>query len=297
SILLMEEISPYVGTPKDADVVVVFESATLAWDAVSLTKKKKKKKVKKDEVSPADKLLPKPVVQLHTEVLFGIDLSIKKGELLAVCGGVGAGKSSFISALLGHMRLHSGQVNVRGSCAYVGQQAWILNTSFKENILLDEPFDAKRYYRAIHACNLSQDIGSLPAGDLTEIGERGINLSGGQKQRLSLARALYADKDVYLLDDPLSAVDTHVGNHIFQWLIRGALRDKTTVFVTHQLQYLPQCARILYLRDGCIAELGTHLELMEDDKEYASLYRQHMDTVATEDKVGHGTSHPLKDYD
>ncbi|XP_066942829.1 ATP-binding cassette sub-family C member 5-like isoform X2 [Macrobrachium rosenbergii] len=284
-ILLMEEISPYIGKPRWKSTAISMEGATLAWDAVSLQKrKKKKKKSKNDDASPAHKLLANSSVQEHTDVLFNIDLKVKKGELLGVCGGVGAGKSSLVSSLLGHMRLQSGSVSVQGSVAYVGQQPWILNATFRDNILLDEPFDAKRYYRAIHACNLSQDIGVLPAGDFTEIGERGINLSGGQKQRLSLARALYANKDLYLLDDPLSAVDAHVGSHIFQWLIKGALKDKTTIFVTHQLQYLPQCDRILYLREGQIAELGTHLELIKETEEYANLYRQHMESIAEEDK-------------
>ncbi|XP_042240635.1 multidrug resistance-associated protein 5-like isoform X3 [Homarus americanus] len=284
NILLMDELTPYVEKPQDADTAIIFHDATLAWDTVSLHKKRRKKRRKKtDYVSPADRLLPKVVDLQYSEVLFGINLSVKKGELIAVCGAVGAGKSSLVSALLGHMRLRSGEVCLSGACAYVGQQAWILNATFRDNILLDEPFDSKRYYRVIHACNLNQDVGAMPAGDFTEIGERGINLSGGQKQRLSLARAIYANKQVYLLDDPLSAVDAHVGSHIFQWVIKGALRDKTTVFVTHQLQYLPQCDRIVYLRDGRVFELGTHTNLMEANSEYAALYNTHMDTVQKEE--------------
>ncbi|XP_027219261.2 ATP-binding cassette sub-family C member 5 isoform X6 [Penaeus vannamei] len=286
SILLMDELEPYLKTPQDPDTAVVLDQATLAWDAVSSFKKKKNKKRrnKKDGITPADQLMPKVVDLKHIDVLFDLCLSIKKGELIAVCGGVGAGKSSFISALLGHMRLQSGQVYLQGTCAYVGQQAWIMNASFRENILMGEAFDAKRYYRVIYACNLTQDVGAMPAGDFTEIGERGINLSGGQKQRLSLARALYANRDIYLLDDPLSAVDAHVGSHIFQWVIKGALRNKTTVFVTHQLQYLPLCDRVVYLREGNIAELGTHSSLVEDNKEYAGLYRTHMETVENKEK-------------
>ncbi|XP_042864040.1 multidrug resistance-associated protein 5-like isoform X6 [Penaeus japonicus] len=286
SILLMDELEPYLKTPQDPETAVVLDQATLAWDAVSIYKKKKKRKRrnKKDGITPADQLMPKIVDLKHIDVLFDISLTIKKGELIAICGSVGAGKSSFISALLGHMRLQSGQVYLQGTCAYVGQQAWIMNASFRDNILMGEAFDAKRYYRVIYACNLTQDIAAMPAGDFTEIGERGINLSGGQKQRLSLARALYANKDIYLLDDPLSAVDAHVGSHIFQWVIKGALRNKTTVFVTHQLQYLPLCDRVVYLREGNIAELGTHLSLIEDNREYAGLYRTHMETVENQEK-------------
>nr|XP_045601897.1 ATP-binding cassette sub-family C member 5-like isoform X2 [Procambarus clarkii] len=280
NILLMDELTPYVEEPQTEDIAVALHDATLAWNTISLEKKgKEKRRNKNDTGSPTDDLLQKVTDPQCTEVLFGISLSVKRGELIAVCGGVGAGKSSLISALLGHMQLNSGKVYLHGACAYVGQQAWILNASFRDNILLDETFDAKKYYRVIHACNLNQDIAAMPAGDFTEIGERGINLSGGQKQRLSLARAIYANKQVYLLDDPLSAVDAHVGNHIFQWVIKGALREKTTIFVTHQLQYLPQCDRIVYLRDGCVFELGTHNDLMKANNEYAALYTTHMQTV------------------
>ncbi|XP_045132970.1 multidrug resistance-associated protein 5-like isoform X4 [Portunus trituberculatus] len=288
-MLMMEELSPYRGNPKDSGVAIAFQDATLAWDAVSLPKEKrntdsiKKKESSKKMTSQADQLLSQEV-QLHrVEVLFGLNFTIKKGELVGVCGGVGAGKSSLISSALGHMRLQKGCVDLQGTCAYVGQQAWILNATLRDNILLDESFDAKRYYRVIHACSLSQDIETMPAGDMTEIGERGINLSGGQKQRVSLARAIYADRDVYLLDDPLSAVDAHVGSHLFQWVIKRALQGKTTIFVTHQLQYLPQCDRVLLIQDGRVAGFDLHAKLLEDSSEYATLYNSHMDSVEKEE--------------
>ncbi|XP_050718619.1 ATP-binding cassette sub-family C member 5-like isoform X19 [Eriocheir sinensis] len=290
-MLLMDELTPYRGHPKDPSVAVAFHDATLGWDAVSLQKEKKnnksaKKKDVKNDATPsqADQLLqPQDGELQHIEVLFKLSLSINKGELVGVCGGVGAGKSSLISAVLGHMRLKSGQVDLQGTCGYVGQQAWVLNATLRDNILLDEPFDAKRYYRVIHSCSLTQDIEVMPAGDMTEIGERGINLSGGQKQRVSLARALYADREVYLLDDPLSAVDANVGSHLFQWVIKRALHGKTTIFVTHQLQYLPQCDRVLLLQDGRIVGFDSHVNLLEDSVEYATLYKAHMDTVEKEE--------------
>lgn len=287
SMLMMEEITPYRGNPENSSVAIAFQNTTLAWNAVSLQKEKRnidrKKELKKEVPSQADKLLSQEVEIQHVEVLFGLNFCIKKGELIGVCGGVGAGKSSLISAVLGHMRLKSGHVSLQGTCAYVGQQAWILNATLRDNILLDEPFDAKRYYRVIHACSLTQDIETLPAGDMTEVGERGINLSGGQKQRLSLARAVYADREVYLLDDPLSAVDAHVGSHLFQWIIKRALQGKTTIFVTHQLQYLPQCDRVLHLQDGRVVGFDSHAKLFEDCLDYAALYKSHMETVEKEE--------------
>ncbi|XP_063866904.1 ATP-binding cassette sub-family C member 5-like isoform X1 [Scylla paramamosain] len=288
-MLVMEELTPYRGNPEDSSVAVAFQNATLAWDAVSLQKEKrntesiKKKESNKKVPSQADQLLSQEMELHHVEVLFGLNFTINKGELVGVCGGVGAGKSSLISAALGHMRLEKGCVDLQGTCAYVGQQAWILNATLRDNILLDESFDAKRYYRVIHACSLSQDIETMPAGDMTEIGERGINLSGGQKQRVSLARAIYADRDVYLLDDPLSAVDAHVGSHLFQWVIKRALQGKTTIFVTHQLQYLPQCDRVLLIQDGRVAGFDLHAKLLEDSTEYATLYKSHMDSVEKEE--------------
>ncbi|XP_022800678.1 ATP-binding cassette sub-family C member 11-like [Stylophora pistillata] len=136
------------------------------------------------------------------------------------------------------MRIQKGNVTIGGSVAYVAQQAWIMNATVKENILLGKPYNDARYKTARFACSLEQDLKILPNGDETEIGERGINLSGGQKQRISLARALYYDMDIYLLDDPLSAVDAHVGQHIFKHCIKGALWNKTILFATHQLQVL-----------------------------------------------------------
>ncbi|XP_077987351.1 ATP-binding cassette sub-family C member 5-like [Glandiceps talaboti] len=207
------------------------------------------------------------------KTLFDIDVVVTKGELLGICGSVGSGKSSLISAILSQMRVVEGEVAVDGSLAYVAQQAWIFNATLRDNILFDKAFDAEKYNSVVQAACLQQDIDMLPHGDTTEIGEKGINLSGGQKQRVSLARALYADCDIYLLDDPLSAVDTHVGQHIFQHYLKEALKEKTIVFVTHQLQYLNQCDKVILMKEGNIEEYGTHIELMTDDKEYAGLIK------------------------
>ncbi|KAF9914815.1 hypothetical protein BX616_007504, partial [Lobosporangium transversale] len=197
-------------------------------------------------------------------VITNINLALKKDCLLSVIGRVGSGKSSLIAALCGDMERISGEIRVRGSVAFVPQQAWIMNDTLRANILFGNPYDPAFYQKTIEACCLQQDFDMLLGGDMTEIGERGINLSGGQKARISLARAVYARADIYLFDDPLSAVDAHVGRTIFDKVIgpRGLLAGKSRVLVTHQIQYLAQSTSIMMLRNGQIVEQGTYQELM-----------------------------------
>uniref|UniRef100_A0A665W8X8 ATP-binding cassette sub-family C member 5 n=1 Tax=Echeneis naucrates TaxID=173247 RepID=A0A665W8X8_ECHNA len=194
------------------------------------------------------------------------------GSLVGICGGVGSGKSSLLSALLGQMTLLEGNVAASGGFAYVSQQAWILNDSLKENILFGNEYDQDKYHAVLEACCLLPDLEELPFRDMTEIGERGANLSGGQRQRVSLARALFSERPILLLDDPLSAVDACVGSHIFYKAIRGAAKGKTVLFVTHQLQYLPECDDVILMKDGQIAEHGTHAQLMAKERDYAALF-------------------------
>ncbi|XP_069550312.1 ATP-binding cassette sub-family C member 5 isoform X1 [Brachyistius frenatus] len=208
---------------------------------------------------------------LH-KTLHRIDLRIKRGSLVGICGGVGSGKSSLLSALLGQMTLLEGNVAASGGFAYVSQQAWILNDSLKENILFGNEYDQDKYNAVLEACCLLPDLAELPYGDMTEIGERGANLSGGQRQRVSLARALYSERPILLLDDPLSAVDACVGSHIFNKAIRVAAKSKTVLFVTHQLQYLSECDDVILMKDGQIAEHGTHTLLMGKERDYATLF-------------------------
>ncbi|XP_042348973.1 multidrug resistance-associated protein 5 [Plectropomus leopardus] len=209
---------------------------------------------------------------LH-KTLHRIDQRIKRGSLVGICGGVGSGKSSLLSALLGQMTLLDGNVAVSGGFAYVAQQAWILNDSLKENILFGNEYDREKYNAVLEACCLLPDLAELPYGDMTEIGERGANLSGGQRQRVSLARALYSERPILLLDDPLSAVDACVGSHVFHKAIKGAkTKGRTVLFVTHQLQYLPECDSVILMKDGQIAEHGTHAQLMGKERDYASLF-------------------------
>uniref|UniRef100_A0A4W4G0I7 ATP-binding cassette, sub-family C (CFTR/MRP), member 2 n=1 Tax=Electrophorus electricus TaxID=8005 RepID=A0A4W4G0I7_ELEEL len=195
--------------------------------------------------------------------LKNVTLDINPGHLVAVVGAVGSGKSSLISALLGEMHSLSGSINVKGSVAYVPQQAWIQNATLKDNILFGSELNEQKLQRVVEACALEPDLELLPGGVQTEIGEKGINLSGGQKQRVSLARAVYSSADVYLLDDPLSAVDSHVGKHLFERVIgpEGLLKDKTRILVTHGISFLPYMDEIIVVVDGIVSEVGSYSSL------------------------------------
>uniref|UniRef100_A0A8C6PXB0 ABC-type glutathione-S-conjugate transporter n=1 Tax=Nothobranchius furzeri TaxID=105023 RepID=A0A8C6PXB0_NOTFU len=223
-------------------------------------------------------------------VLHNMNVMVPQGSLLAVVGHVGCGKSSLISALLGDMEKLEGEVSVRGSVAYVPQQAWIQNATLRNNILFGKSYDERKYHRVLDACALTPDLEVLPGGDMTEIGEKGINLSGGQRQRVSLARALYSDADVYLLDDPLSAVDAHVAKHIFDNLIgpEGALKGKTRILVTHGISFLPQVDNIVVMVEGGVSEMGSYQELLKQNGAFAEFLRNYAldDTVEEDEAIG-----------
>ncbi|KAJ2080855.1 hypothetical protein H4R24_002771 [Coemansia sp. RSA 988] len=198
--------------------------------------------------------------------LDNISLKCKRGELVAIIGQVGCGKSSLASAILGEMIKCSGSVEVSGSIAYVPQTPWILNATLRENITFGSSYDESFYNKVIDACALQQDIDVLPTGDMTEIGEKGINLSGGQKARVSLARAVYSRADVYILDDPLAAVDAHVSKHLFTHVLgpQGMLQSRARILVTNAVQYLNNVDNIIMLRDGEIIEHCSFAEAMNN---------------------------------
>ena len=200
-----------------------------------------------------------------------INITIGRHELIAVIGTVGSGKSSLLAALAGDMRKVSGESTIGASRAFCPQYAWIQNATVRENIIFGKPYDKIRYDRVVDACALRQDFDMLPDGDRTEIGERGITLSGGQKQRLNIARAVYFESDIMLLDDPLSAVDAHVGRHIMDNAILGLLKDKCRVLATHQLHVLRRCSRVVWMQDGSIAAVDTFDNLMSQNQAFARL--------------------------
>ncbi|XP_027566718.2 canalicular multispecific organic anion transporter 1 [Pipra filicauda] len=222
-----------------------------------------------------------------------VTLDITPGSLVAVVGAVGSGKSSLVSAMLGEMENIKGHINIQGSLAYVPQQAWIQNATLKDNILFGSELDEARYQQVLKACALLPDLKLLPAGDQTEIGEKGINLSGGQKQRVSLARAVYSNADIYVLDDPLSAVDAHVGKYLFKHVLgpKGLLQKKTRILVTHSISFLPQVDNIVVMAAGAVTEHGSYSNLLANKGAFAqflNLYGRQEEDVSEKNNTAVG---------
>ncbi|XP_073264847.1 ABC transporter C family member 12-like isoform X5 [Populus alba] len=210
--------------------------------------------------------------KLEKPTLSDINLKIQVGSLVAIVGGTGEGKTSLISAMLGELPpMEDARVVIRGTVAYVPQVSWIFNATVRDNILFGLEYEPSRYMKAIDVTALQHDLDLLPGHDLTEIGERGVNISGGQKQRVSMARAVYSNSDVYIFDDPLSALDAHVGRQVFNSCIKDKLQGKTRVLVTNQLHFLPQVDKILLLSEGMIKEEGTFEELSKNGKLFQKL--------------------------
>lgn len=193
-----------------------------------------------------------------------VNITFQPG-VTAIVGAVGSGKSSLLSALAGEMRRTAGQIKLPSTPAFCAQLPWIRNASVRDNIIFGHTFDATRYQAVVDACALRHDIDSFPNGHSTEIGEKGVVLSGGQKQRLNLARAIYADTDVLLADDPLSAVDAPIGRHIFTQAIKGVAHDKTIIMATHKVETLEHCDHIVWMSDARVRKQGKYYELLQDE--------------------------------
>ena len=202
---------------------------TWDWESYNLTKEDETKKL-----------------NIFRPTLKDINLNIRRGELIGIIGEVGSGKSSLLQAILNNLKAISPEPKVilNGSVSYVAQIPWIQNATLKNNILYGNEYNELKYRKVIELSELSQDLKTLVAGDMTEIGEKGLNLSGGQKARVSLARALYSDTEIYLLDDIIAALDSYVGDKIMKNCILGCLKDKTRILVTHALNFLHLVDRI-----------------------------------------------------
>ncbi|EEC08526.1 ABC transporter, putative, partial [Ixodes scapularis] len=231
--------------PKLQNCAVVLKNVTASWN----------------------KDLPEPTLQ-------NICATVKPGELLVVVGPVGCGKTSLLMTILGELNVAAGDARTLGRVAYASQEPWMFTGSVRSNVVFDSPYDADRYRRVIYAAAMERDLSLLPYGDRTLVGDKGVSLSGGQKARVNLARALYYDADIYLLDDPLSAVDTAVAKHLFEACIRGYLRNKIVILCTHQLQFLRSATQVLVLREGKMLGLGTFEQLQRAGLDLESLLEE-----------------------
>ncbi|CAG2058205.1 unnamed protein product [Timema podura] len=203
--------------------------------------------------------------------LQNIDIQVESGQLISIIGSVGSGKTSLLQVLLGELPLSKGTCFLKGKLSYACQDSWVFGSTIRQNIVFGSPFDQKRYDEVVAVCALLPDIEQFPERDMTYIGERGITLSGGQKARINLARAIYKEADVYILDDPLSAVDTHVGEQLFEDCISSYLANKTRILVTHQLQYIKSSHNIILLKNGFIEMQGTFEYFQTCGVNYAQL--------------------------
>ncbi|KAG6461025.1 multidrug resistance-associated protein 4 isoform X1 [Manduca sexta] len=209
--------------------------------------------------------------------LHDINITVPKGKLCAIIGSVGSGKSSILQLLLNELRATSGRIYLSGPLAYACQEPWLFVATVRQNILFGLPYNSKKYKEVVRVCALQKDFQQFPHGDQTLVGERGASLSGGQRARINLARAVYRQADIYLLDDPLSAVDAHVGRQLFDECINGYLRHTTRILVTHQLHYLKAADYIVIMNNGTVDASGTYEELLTSGKDFAKLLSSSQD--------------------
>ncbi|KAB1199142.1 ABC transporter C family member 3 [Morella rubra] len=219
-----------------------------------------------------------------------VNFKVLHGMKVAICGTVGSGKSSLLSCILGEVPKITGTIKLCGTKAYVSQSPWIQSGKIEENILFGKEMERERYNKVLEACSLKKDLEILPYGDQTVIGERGINLSGGQKQRIQIARALYQDADIYLFDDPFSAVDAHTGSHLFKECLLGLLSSKTVIYVTHQVEFLPAADLILVLKDGRITQAGKYNDIVNSGTDFMELVQAHNKALSAFDSTEAGSA-------
>ncbi|KAG0096414.1 hypothetical protein BGZ93_004576 [Podila epicladia] len=282
--LLSEEAAPIPPPVPDHEFSMSIKNASFLWDQLPTAPKEGTERGSQGASGNNDPSDEATITNETHPYLCNVNLQIPRGSLVAVVGPVGSGKSSLLQAMVGNMTMSQGEI-IRGTnISYASQTAWIQNATIRDNILFDTPMDEDRYRRVIKACCLEQDLKLFPFGDQTEIGERGVNLSGGQKARLSLARSVYFNAGTVILDDPLSAVDAHVGKKLWEDCVMGELKGRTRVIATHQLHVLPDADYIICMQNGVIAEEGTFKELMANNGDFCALMERYGGVQAEDEK-------------
>ncbi|KAJ4725239.1 ABC transporter C family member 3 [Melia azedarach] len=263
SFLHLEELQPGLveKQPRDgSDIAIEIVNGNFSWDS-----------------------------SFSNQTLKDINVKVFHGMRVAVCGTVGSGKSNLLSCILGEVPKISGVLKLCGTKAYVAQSPWIQSGKIEENILFGKKMERERYNTVLDSCSLKKDLEILSFGDQTVIGERGINLSGGQKQRIQIARALYQDADIYLFDDPFSAVDAHTGSHLFQEVLLGLLSSKTVIYVTHQVEFLHAADLILVMKDGKITQAGKYGDIINSGTDFMELVGAHKQALSALDSIKGGS--------
>ncbi|PHH53173.1 ATP-binding cassette sub-family C member 11 [Ceratocystis fimbriata CBS 114723] len=279
--LLAEEMEEDVRVDKTSKHAMELNRASFTWEQTQAqAPETSAEEMAKNNAMQNDNHIEDHSADRQAFRLDNLNISFGRNELVAVIGSVGSGKTSLLSALAGDMRKTGGEVVLGADRAFCPQYAWVQNATLQKNILFGKPMNKAWYEEVIHACALQPDLEMLPSGDQTEIGERGITISGGQKQRLNIARAIYFDADIVLMDDPLSAVDAHVGRHIFENAIRGLLKHKCRILATHQLWVLSRCDRVVWMEGGKIQAVGTYEELLSNNDGFRTL----VETTAQDEK-------------
>lgn len=251
--LVLEENEKSKAIVNDGDKGVVLQNVTASWNS----------------------LLPE-------NTLTDISLTATGNQLVAIIGYVGSGKSSLLHIILKELSIVSGSVTTNGIISYAAQEAWLFDGTIRDNILFGQPYNEKKYLTVIRVCALERDFSLFQYGDLTVAGEKGVTLSGGQRARVNLARAVYKDADIYLLDDPLAAVDTYVAKQLFEECIRGYLKTKCIILVTNQLQFLRVADNIILLQNGFVAASGTYQELQATGLDFAKLMASEVEEESDE---------------
>ncbi|KAF9882800.1 hypothetical protein FE257_005148 [Aspergillus nanangensis] len=283
SFLMAEEREDYIEWDFGMEKAIDLQHASFTWEVATtpnVEEHKSRTSITTTRTSQVKPSLPNGETENVAFNLPDLNLTLGRHELVAIIGAVGCGKSSLLGALASDMRLISGSARLGASRAFCPQIAWIQNATVRNNILFGQEYDEDRYNQVVNACALQSDFAMLPDGDHTEVGERGITLSGGQKQRVNIARAVYSNSEIVLMDDPLSAVDAHVGRQLMDQVVCGLLKGRCRVLATHQLHVLKRCDRIIVMEEGQIQAIDTFDNLIETDE----LFQRLMSKITTDEQ-------------